>query len=176
MWFMNHIWNPIVRFLLLKDTCSILASGDARFATTFAPWLRVLNSRDFMLGADWYKAGDKETPALRIAAAQLLRYLQKRESTGPGDTKDLNATVTPVAFAYTRIGWLDRAPDGSWVCRTDPKNKRKMSGDLFVLRLDGDKSYEPVQAGRLDAGAPVITLASNELLRGMPVVVRYRFL
>lgn len=168
--------DPLVQFLFLKDICSTLAEADAHFAKRLAPWLRVFNSTDFATGVDWYDAEGGKTSQLRVTAAQLLRFLQSDELSFSKTTQELNDTIEPLSFVYSRLGWLDRAPGGSWHCRLFSCLPSPKDGELFVLQYNPENQNRRwIRIGHVEGGKVNVELISNELRVGAPVFVRSRF-
>ncbi|MDD3588020.1 MAG: hypothetical protein PHQ75_12635, partial [Thermoguttaceae bacterium] len=167
--------DPLVQFLFLKDICSTLAEADSHFAKRLGPWLRVLNSSDFVAGVDWYDTEGKDTGRLRKTAAQLLRFLQSDELSFSKTTEELNHTVEPLSYIYTRVGWLDRTPGGVWSCRLFSTLPAPKEGELYVLQYSPEKeSRRWSRIGQIGDGKVGVELISNELHLGLPVYVRSR--
>lgn len=169
----NEDLDPLVRFMFLKDVCTILSEGDSFFHRRLATWLRVLNTSPFNSHLDWFDAKNPKTSVWRKNANQLLAFLKSDDLSSIKSTDELNASVPSCGRIYRRIGWLDRDPDGNWYVRGN--TQACPDGDLMVLRkeLKGDQ-YDLLRIGSLENGLRILAIASSELKRGMQVVCVYK--
>ncbi len=166
--------DPILQYVLMRDCAKLLASSDYYFQRRLAPILRVLNipalENDCIV--DRFQTDTSELQKTRLLAKSRLNYLPKKHLIVDKTTAQLNAQVERIAFAYRRIGWLDRDFADEWKCRR-PADAKLPEGDLYIiLPPDDSQTSRWLKIGSSNGKRTNLQLATNNIPRGSIIFCR----
>ena len=168
--------DPILQYVLFRDCARLLSQSDYFFSRRLEPLLRMLNAPQFenRVEIDRFQTDEPSLRALRQLASSRMSFLPKDHLTVDKTTAQLDEQVERTAFAYRRVGWLDRNFAGDWKCRFPSETERPV-GDLYVV-LPGDESslhWRLYKIGTSDGKQIALNVATVNVPRGSIVFCRF---
>jgi hypothetical protein len=167
--------DPILQYILMRDCTKLLSSGNYYFQRRLAPILRMLNTPQIEEGVsiDRFQTDSQNLQKLRQLASSRISFLPKDHLVVNKTTAQLDAQVERIAFAYQRVGWLDRDFADVWKCRR-PSNAELPAGDLYVVipSETDSQSLQWFKIGSSDGKQTNLKLAANNVPRGSIIFCR----